>query len=59
MTKYDMNVIEQELSKAIAIADLLTKTDVDVIANTVVGAGMILTDILVGIKARVEGEQCD
>lgn len=58
MTKYDIDIIERELDKAIAVADLLTCVDGDnTRGDTVVGAGTILTEILVGIKARIEQEE--
>lgn len=57
MTSYDMEVIERELSKALAIADLLASVDGDFLSDTVSNAGMILTEILVGIKVRLEEEE--
>ncbi len=54
MTGYDMDIIKQEVAKALAISDLLTSVGNDVIANSVVGAGMVFTEILVGIQARLE-----
>lgn len=54
MTRYDMEVIERELSKAIAIADLLASVDGDFLSDTFTNAGTIITEILVGIKARME-----
>lgn len=57
MTNYDMEVINRELSKALAIADLLASVDGDLLSDTIVNTGMILTEILVGIKARVEQEE--
>lgn len=56
MTKYDMDIIGRELSKALAIADLLTSVDGELFSDTVINAGTILTEILVGIKARIEQE---
>lgn len=54
MTEYDKDMIGLDVNKALAVADLLSGVDGNVIADTVVGAGMILTDILVGIKERLE-----
>ena len=55
MTEYDKDMIERDVNKALAVADLLTCVDGDNMSvDTVVGAGMILTDILVGIKERLE-----
>ena len=54
MTEYDKDIIERDVNKALSVADLLAGVDGNVIADTVVGAGMILTDILVGIKERLE-----
>lgn len=54
MTEYDKDIIERDVNKALAFADLLAGVDGNVIADTVVGAGMILTDILVGIKESLE-----
>lgn len=55
MTKYD--IIDRELSKALAIADLLASVDGDFLSNTVANAGTILTEILVRINARLEEEE--
>lgn len=58
MTKYDLDVIEREVGKALAVADLLTVVDGDNMSiDTIVGAGQVLTDILVGIKARLGEEE--
>ena len=57
MTSYDMEVINRELSKALAIEDLLASVDGEFFSDTVVNAGTILTEILVGIKARLEEEE--
>ena len=54
MTEYDKDIIERDVNKALSVADLLAGVDGIVLADTVVGAGMILTDILVGIKDRLE-----
>lgn len=57
MTEYDKGMIGRDVNKALAVADLLAGVDGNVIADTVVGAGMILTDILVGIKERLDTEE--
>ena len=57
MTEYDKDMIGRDVNKALAVADLLAGVDENVIADTVVGAGMILTDILVGIKERLDRDE--
>ena len=57
MTEYDKDIIERDVNKALSVADLLAGVDGNVIADTVVGAGMILTDILVGIKERLNRDE--
>ena len=60
MTEYDKDIIQRDVSKALAVADLLTCVDGDNMrVDTVVGAGMILTEILVGIKARLDRNEAD
>ena len=57
MTEYDKDIIERDVNKALSVAVLLAGVDGNVIADTVVGAGMILTDILVGIKERLNRDE--
>lgn len=58
MNSHDMDVINMEVSKALAIADLLSCVDKGFFSDTtVVNAVKILTEILVGIQARIEREE--